>query len=131
MAPPPAARGAEDGAPRAQRSAGDRTLQRVHADLGFGRTVAPEKRGTECVHRRFRNRGTEYVSESGIKRMRGGAKRQRARALAPTFNPIACTLLMKGLSPRPPAADGHLSEQGLRLAQKMQGGPCTPVGIRL
>jgi hypothetical protein len=35
-------------------------------------------------HCRFRKRGTEYVSESGIKWMSGGAKRQCDRALVPT-----------------------------------------------
>ena len=33
---------------------------------------------------RFKNRGTEYVSESGTKRMCGRATRQRARPLKPT-----------------------------------------------
>ena len=33
-------------------------------------------------HCRFRNRGTEYVSKSGMKWMSGGAKRQCGRALA-------------------------------------------------
>jgi hypothetical protein len=33
-------------------------------------------------HCRFRNRGTEYVSESGVKRMNGSRKRQCERALA-------------------------------------------------
>ena len=35
-------------------------------------------------HCRFRNRGTKYVSESGMKRMSGGTKRQCDRALCPT-----------------------------------------------
>jgi hypothetical protein len=40
-------------------------------DLGFGR----------IVNASFRKRGTEYVNESGMKRMNGGAKRQCDRAL--------------------------------------------------
>jgi hypothetical protein len=40
-------------------------------------------------HYRFRYRGTEYVSESGAKRMRGGAKRQTDNATAPGVPPRA------------------------------------------
>jgi hypothetical protein len=37
-------------------------------------------------HCRFRNRSTEYVSESGMKWMSGGTKRQCGRALAPALD---------------------------------------------
>jgi hypothetical protein len=37
-------------------------------------------------HCRFRNRGTEYVTESGMKWMSGGAKRQCGRVLRWTMS---------------------------------------------
>ena len=41
-------------------------------------------------HCRFRNRGIEYVSESGMKRMNGSTKRQCDRALALNPPPNHC-----------------------------------------
>jgi hypothetical protein len=56
-------------------------------------------------HRRFRNRGTEYVSESGIEWMSGGTKRQCDRAL-----------VGEPASPRPPAGvDGRPARAGRAL----------------
>jgi hypothetical protein len=40
-------------------------------------------------HCRFRNRGTDYISESGMKWMSGGAKRQCDRALGPPLHTVA------------------------------------------
>ena len=46
-------------------------------------------------HCRFRNRGTEYVGESGIKWMSGGTKRQRGQALGlPSVTRTAMSFLL-------------------------------------
>ena len=51
---------------------------------GAGRRCRPTRTGSRPrvrSHCRFRNRGTEYVSDSGMKRMSGGTKRPCGRVL--------------------------------------------------
>ena len=54
-------------------------------------------------HRRLRNRGTDSLSESGMKRMRGGAMRQCDRALsAPSSTPRSPRPSCRRSGSRPP-----------------------------
>jgi hypothetical protein len=74
-------------------------------------------------HCRFRNSGTEYVSDSGVKWMRGGTQRQCDRALrAPRRHPV--------LVPHVDVGDGDLqvvlhsaSAKVTGLAPNFQVGP--------
>ena len=64
--PPAASRARRACVQRVEPNAGDAArLDRRHPDLGFGTS-----------HYRFRNRRTEYLSESGVKRTNGSTKRQ-------------------------------------------------------
>jgi hypothetical protein len=97
------------------------------------------------LHCRFRNRGTEYVSKSGMKWMGGSTKRQCDRALGVPAQRApqnaAASAVLHGTSSfwcgsvhsAQASRQGifHLSEKGVRLAQKTQVGSCIPVGIQL
>jgi hypothetical protein len=94
-------RGPRLGSPRARaaargRAGGRRTPPRPRACARFGRIVASDN-----------YRGTEYVSESFIKWMSGGATRQCDQALEPT----------RGGGGAFSAA--RRSEKGVRLAQRV------------
>jgi hypothetical protein len=62
-------------------------------------------------HCRFRNTGTEYVSESGVRRMSGSTKRQCNRALAPPARAAASSAGRRARLPGPDTVS--MVERGL------------------
>jgi hypothetical protein len=75
-------------------------------------------------HYRFKNRGTEYIRESGMERMSGGAKRQCDRALHPPpprrlGNLVGDRLAVEPLHPQP--ALGHQRLDVLGVEQRVLG----------
>ena len=98
-----------------KRAGGDAAVRANHtAAAGLRLEGVPRVRSNF----RFRNRGTEYVSEYGVKWKRGGAKRQCDRALTPP-SAWSCPC---GASSSPQTADVLMPSRSQEPSKLAQGG---------